>query len=185
MWPADAIFTAILSPLFPNGSPFQCLPEQVEQQDAQDTPSLRAGFERVFGCQAAKRARNVVFIWTLDKQYHHCDGLRKPSTVVYVEKTKRSIFGRWSRDAKLLTTGTDTAKPIDSENLRALANSDNLQFYRTIVASLGPMRVWWADVEHLNEAAKQSLADPRQWEHLILKSYRGCYDCLPLKNRRC
>jgi hypothetical protein len=184
MWSSDPILMAILEPIFSSGSPFQRLPVQLERDDARDAKSLREGFEKLFGCQQAKVALNVVMIWTLDQKFNHSDGSREPSTVVYVEKTTGYISDRWQRYTGLLATGSDSATTTSSENLRALANRENLLFYKKIVASFGPLRVWYANVGHLNQASKHSLATAREWEHLILKRYRDRYGCLPLKTRR-
>jgi hypothetical protein len=175
----------VLEPLFPHGWPFQCLPTRIEQTDAQDAAALRAGFERLFLCPEARKARKVVLIWAVDRPYRHTDGSRETSTVVYVEKTNRSIYSRWSRYIDLLTKGSPDPGMCDSENLRALANADNLGFYKRIGGRHGPLQVWWADVSHLNIAATQPLESAREWEQLILCRYCGRYRCLPLKNRRC
>lgn len=184
MWPSDPILKEAFTLLFPKGLPFQCLPTRVERTDAGDPRSLRAGFERLIACPEAKQATNVVLIWALDNQYLHAEGSREPSTVVYIEKTDGSIFGRWSRYCADLATGRSGGEPTTSESLRGLATVDNLRFYTEVVGKHGPLRVWWADVARLNGASALRLPSPREWERLLLKTYRERYGCLPLKNRR-
>ena len=60
-----------------------------------------------------------------------------------------------------------------------------VQELRKIVSSFGPLRAWWSDVARLNAASGHSFLMPREWESLILQSYRRRYNCLPLKNRKC
>jgi hypothetical protein len=174
------------SAIFSEASPFRPMKTQVERREADDTKSLRAGFESVLRSDEAKQRRRVVFIWTLAASYRHSDGERKRSRIVYVEKTMGSIFSRWPpRYIELLVRGADAEELPALGELRRLANRPgNGLFYRTIIAALGPLQVWWADVERLNEASKQTLSDPRKWEHLILKRYCKHHGCLPLKNRR-
>jgi hypothetical protein len=181
MWSSDSILGEILSPIFLEGSPFQPLPAQIEREDAGSPKSLSEGFKRLFGCKEAREAWNVAFIWALDQPYHHSDG--SLSTVVYIEKTKRSIFLRWSPHIRCLVTGAPIEKPMDSQDLRELANHDTLRFYSTIIAAYGPLRVWWADVDHLNEASHRKLDRALDWERLLLTSYLERYHCSPLKNR--
>jgi hypothetical protein len=187
MWPPDSILTEILSPIFDKGSPFQCLPEQVKQADSTSSKSLQDGFKRVLRCENAKQAQCVVFIWVLDQPYSHRNGLL--SKVVYVEKTEHTIFRRWPpKDIEKLVKGADAEELPALTDLRRLARqcgSENGLFYRTIIARYGPMSVWWATVENLNKYSNHTLACPRDWERLLLTSYRKRYSCLPLKNFRC
>jgi hypothetical protein len=175
------------SRIFSGGSPFRRLNAQVEPEDASDVTRLRAGFERVFRSEEAERERDVVFIWALEKEYRHSDGKRECSRIVYVEKTIDTISRRWpSRYVELLVKGADAEERPDLNDLRSLANTPaNGLFYRTIIEKLGPLCVWWANVQRLNETPNHTLANSREWERHILQCYRDRHSCLPLKNRRC
>lgn len=187
MWPSDSILTEILSPIFFRGYSFQCLPDQIKPADAASRESLRAGFERVLRCKDAKNARRVVFFWALDQPYTHRNGLL--STVVYIEQTKGSIFGRWPPGhIDKLARGAEAKVSPEITDWRRLARqcgSENGRFYRPIIESYGPLRVWWADVHSLNKSSNRTLSSPQEWECLLLTSYRKRYGCLPLKNARC
>ena len=186
MWSSDSILAEILSPIFVNGSPFQCLRAEVKPADAASPESLRQGFEGLFGCKEAKAARKVVFVWALDKPYIHRRGKGLPSTITNVEKTDGSIADRWPRSKinKLVTNELDPLPTTELVDWQALADHNaNLSFYSKIIASYGPLRIWWADVARLNEASNNALANSETWESLILSSYRQRYRCSPLKNR--
>ncbi len=186
MCSSDSILGEILSPIFVKGSPFQCLPEQVKKADAEPPESLREGFQRLFGCEEAKKARNVVFIWVLDHPYVHLRGKGLPSTIINVEKTDQSIAKRWppAKISKLVTNMCEPLPTADPVDWQALADHNaNLSFYSRIIASRGPLHVCWANVAQLNEASNSTRANPLAWERLILRSYRNHYGCLPLKNR--
>lgn len=130
--------------------------------------------------------QHLVFIWAVATPYRHSDGNRELSRVVYIEKTAGTIFGRWTRRyIHLLADGADAEEPRTGTDLRWLASqASNGLFYRTLIAAFGPLQVWWAEVDRLNKASKESITDARKWERLILTGYRKQHGCLPLKNRR-
>ena len=134
MWPSDPIFAKILRPIFVGGSPFQCLPEQVEREDARDALLLQAGFKRLFRCQVAQQAHSAVFIWVLDQPYDHRGITCEPSTIVNVEKTDQSISNRWRRYINALVKDWNCiAELADPDDLRDLADHDcNLSFFKLV-----------------------------------------------------
>ncbi len=181
---SDPLLGEVPSPLFPADTPFVSLPARIDPCDAQDAESLRAAFERVFFCPEARSCRNVVFIWVVQTPYRHSVGRYCESNIVYVEKTKHSIFSRWSNHYPLLVSGSLSTDESASKGLRTLARQDNLQFYTRLIREHGPMRIWWSDVATLNAASNRQLVKAREWECVILENYWHRHECLPLKNRR-
>jgi len=189
IWASDPILAEILQPIFENGSPFQCLPKRVKRKHTDNEESLKEAFKKLFHCQEAEQAYGVVFIWVLDQPYEHQEGSYEPSTIVRIEETKNSIKDRWSSQhiKALVTDWHDKATLDNPDNMRVLATRDcNWSFFSEIISNFGPLRIWWSDVEHLNEASvKYSLETPQKWEKFICEKYRERYGCLPLKDERC
>lgn len=189
MLPDDEHFNTVINKLC-GGFPFRALTEVLKPHEASDLNTLRQGFERVFHCEDAQAARNVVFFWAVDRPFHHESGHRLASTISYIEITKGSIARRWpSRYIKKITRDKKTAEGLVVLGLEQLAKYDkNLSFYSQLIREHGPLRVWYAGLEDLNQCARKAnlseLGTIREWERMMIKTYRKLHGGRPLKNRR-
>jgi hypothetical protein len=165
---------------------FQPLPVEISGKDAETSEDLHAAFTRLFRCEAAKARRNVVFVWTVRTPYQHHTGHKKFSQIVYIEKTKATIWLRWKAAyIKKITTDYER-RPLNhvGMTLREYADADrNFTFYGRMAAEHGPLQIWWAPARELNEVAGSSLLDSFMWEQMLLARYRQEHGCRPLKNR--
>ena len=128
-----------------------------------------------------------MLIWRLDQPYRHRHGSIDESTVIYIEKTRRSIRERWSAHIGTLVAGTFAPDFTEPDDLRNLINN-NLGFYSKAIGTRGPLEIWWADVPTMDAASDGAImrrdAPARDWERLMLEHYKERYRYYPLKNRR-
>ena len=188
MYKSDPILKEIIDQLFDKDSPFQCLPAQIAPEATATQESLRVGFNSLLCCPEAREVNNAVFLWVLEKPYQHQDGKHELSTVIRIEKTVNSIQQRWNRYIENLVTDYGNNININHDNyLRSLADNDqNLSFFREIISKYGPLKIWWASLEDLNQSStKNSFDNPQQWEKLICQTYVKHHRCYPLKDRKC
>lgn len=166
---------------------FVPLPQAIEPSDEPSPESLYHAFRQVFRAPEAKAGRDVVFVWTVDRPYTHDQGKNSTSRFVYIEKTKSTMWARWSNEnLRRVTTDFDD-RDIDCapSSIRAYADANrNFTFYRHLVRDHGPLRIWWASSEVLNEAAGSSGHNSEAWEGHLLALYLEKHGCRPLKNRR-
>ncbi len=77
-------------------SVFCVLPHHVAAtKETYPAPELLESFLKMFRCEEARAKRDVVFVWAVDKPYSHGQGNGLTSQLVYIEKTKATISGRW------------------------------------------------------------------------------------------
>lgn len=169
------------------------LPERIEPVDAASPETLRAAFKRVMHCDAAKKARNIVFIWAVDKPYRHESGNRLESTIAYIEMTTNSLAGRWPKSFfyKITTDFRHKGDTAPGAGLEKLAHKDkNFRFYSRLIREHGPMRILYADLKTINAVAKKEnrveKLTIRAWEKALIQGYRHVHGKRrrPLKNRR-
>jgi len=186
---SDPILANILKSLFGKNLPFQCLPRQIDCKDADSEKLLEDGFKRLFHCEEAEREKKVVLIWVLEKPYTYQNG--KKSTVVRIDQTENTIKKRWA-SSKLLAEDhkerCDEEAKCDFNNLEKLAKNDcNWSLFQKILCDFGPLRIWYSNVEELNNATvSEKFEKPQEWEKEICNKYKKYYDCTPLKDKnRC
>jgi hypothetical protein len=180
----DPVFNQILADCL-GASPFRSLPGDIGAGHTVSRDALIEAFKKVFNGDQARQVSNVVFYWQLDKPFMHMEGHQLPSTISYIEISKRTLSARWT-SFRFLRDGEDDAQG----SLRQLANNnDNFAFYSRLIRQHGPLKVWYATLTELNAAAAhhgQPERDTvRQWESHLLRSYKAAHGTLPLKNRRC
>lgn len=171
--------------------PFRELSDHIAPSDAADRERLVAAFCRVFHAPDARQAKNIVFIWAVDRPFQHERGHQFASTVSYIEMTKGSLTGRWPKAYfRRITRDKPVGEtPFAPDSLQQLADRDrNWSFYSRLIREHGPLRVWYASLDDLNGAAldaeTNALSTVREWERRLIKSYRRLHGCRPLKNRR-
>ena len=166
---------------------FVPLPKFVEPRDELTPADLYKSFHQLFRCPEAKVVRDVVFVWTVDTPYVHDQGNNSLSHFVYIEKTKNTMWGRWSNEylRRVTTDFDDRLITCDANSIRAHADANrNFAFFSYLIRHHGPLRVWWASSEQLNKAASSYPYNSEAWEGHLLALYLTKYGCRPLKNRR-
>jgi hypothetical protein len=164
---------------------FEELPAAVLRSDASSTESLLEAFKKVFHSPPAKANRDVVFVWAVDNPYTHDIESRSQSKLVYIEKTKWNIATRWRTSGlRLLTADHEDGEVRDTSSLRSYADVNrNWSFYSRLIQKHGPMRIWWATCQNLNELSGWMVKDSEGWEQHLLALYQAKHGCRPLKNR--
>lgn len=165
---------------------FKPLPGSVFPEDAESPERLCHGFQRIFRTAEAAAARDVVFLWVVDNSYLHHEYNKLPSSIVYIEKSDRSISNRWPNSYfKRITRDSKRVLLADVGGLRQYSDANlNWTFYSRLVREHGPLRVWWATRSALNAASGLTIKTAAEWEGHILKLYMLNHGCRPLKNRR-
>lgn len=167
-------------------SVFARLSETVDPSDASSQEDLRKAFLKVFRCADASKAKDVVFIWAVDRPYTHHPSTRQ-SKFVYIEKTVGTISSRW-RDSYVGRICRDKGGidlDLNAANLRLYADADlNLTFYGRLIREHGPFTIWWASCKALNDASGLHFESSEAWERHLLGLYKRHFGLRPLKNRR-
>lgn len=186
----DAQFNQVVNTWFAQ-FPFRELGDHIAQSEAENREMLRTAFCRVFHAPDARQARNIVFIWAVDRPFQHERGHQLVSTISYIEMTKGSLAGRWPKQyfRRITRNKALGETPNAPDSLQQLADRDqNWSFYSRLIQDHGPLRVWYASLDDLNAAAvdpeSNRLHTVRDWERRLIKSYRRLHGCRPLKNRR-
>lgn len=171
--------------------PLRELPERLEPSDAVDPKTLRAAFKRVMHCEAARKAKNIIFIWAVEKPYIHDSGNRLASTIAYIEITKNALSVRWPQRFFFNITSDYRHKgdAAADAGLEELARKDkNFSFYSRLIREHGPMRIWYANLEDIQTAGidgeKDRWTSVRACEKALIQAYRKVHGVRPLKNRR-
>ncbi len=166
---------------------FVPLSKSVESSDELTPAAMYSAFHQIFRCPDAKAVRDVVFVWTVDRHYVHDQGKNSMSHFVYIEKTKNTMWARWSNEylRRVTTDFDDRIITCDVSSIRAHADTNrNFAFFNHLIRHHGPLRVWWAGSEQLNEVARCSPHSSEAWEGHLLALYLVRHGCRPLKNRR-
>lgn len=167
-------------------SVFEKLSESIESGETLSQEDLRQAFLKVFRCADASRAKDVVFIWTVDRPYTHHPTAHQ-SKFVYIEKTVGTISSRW-RNAyvgRICRDKNGIELDRTAPDLRLFADADlNLTFYGRLIREHGPFTIWWASCKALNEASGLKFENSEAWERHLLGLYKRHFGCRPLKNRR-
>lgn len=192
MLPNDEHFHAITLSVF-GSFPFRLLDGCIASDEAETPSGLFDAFVRLFHSREAQAAKNVLFVWAVDRPFFHTSGKKLPSTISYIEMSKGTVSGRWpKRYIRKITTDYKKKGEASAEAcLEELANKDkNFRFYSRLIRDHGPLRIWYATLGELNQAAEGAHLPPREtvreWEHLLIRAYRGVHGARrrPLKNRR-
>ena len=194
MWPKnDPNFSAVMGWLF-NANPFRLIGSVGSSGSVMSQQALLAGFQLVFQSGLAKQSSNGVLIWAVYKPYQ-TNGKEPYSTIVNIDKTDGSIAQRWP-PRNLRNLADDNCRSKNKQTiwpspigltLRQLADADfNLSFYQQLISNYGPLSVYWASVDDLNQASKGvPHQTARDWECQLCSAYVTYHWCLPLKNREC
>lgn len=167
-------------------SVFQKLPETIEPGEASSQENLRKAFLKVFRCADASKAKDVVFIWTVDRPYTHHPSIHQ-SKFVYIEMTVGTISSRWRNSyiGRICHDKRGVDLDLTAANLRLYADADlNLTFYGRLIREHGPFTIWWASSKALNDASGLDLRNAEAWERHLLGLYKRHFGRRPLKNRR-
>ena len=184
----DYLFQKFFTDSF-RSNPFKVLPIGISQECSNDQQRLHEAFCAAFHDPSAKESKNVVFMWVLDKPFPVRSGNSKSTPISYIEISKRTIAERWPDRFFINITKDYTHRGevgLDAD-LQELADRDkNFLYYSTLIRDYGPMRIWVATLEELNEVAQPNLSwtSVREWERHLIKSHRTIYGFRPPKNRR-
>jgi len=113
---------------------FYKLPEVIDTFQMGDR--FQETWKKVFGCQEAKDALNVVYIWRTDKDIPR---LKDLSNIVYIGKTKTSLYERHYRYSEVEAT-----------------EEGNKLKYSHIIKEYGPIRITYMPFEKYGETLEKA-----------------------------